>query len=70
MQVWIIEKDHIPLRDRSWPDERIIAFPDNTEGTLAAKHWLDLGCDETGPIEQDGHYYDAVLYKRIESQTR
>jgi len=67
MRVMVIEKDHEPLRDESWNDGRVVTFPDTREGHIAARNWLNLLPDEDGPTIEDGHYYDAVLYERIES---
>lgn len=50
MKVWIIERDHEP----------ITTLRDTPEGAAAARSILN-GL----PTDQE-HYYDAVLYERIE----
>lgn len=50
MKVWIIEKDHQP----------ITTLRDTPEGAAAARAILN-----SLPTNED-HYYDAVLYERIE----
>lgn len=55
MRIWIIERDHQPMTD-------IRPFKDNQDDREKMKHFLN--CIST---EQD-HYYDAVLYERVEVQ--
>ena len=54
MKVWIIERDHQP----------ITTLRDTPEGASAARDILDR------LPTTDDHYYDAVLYERIESPKR
>jgi hypothetical protein len=54
MRVWIIERDHVPL-------DVVCAFRDDKEGTAAMKEFLN-----NFDTSQEHHYYDAVLYERIE----
>jgi hypothetical protein len=53
MKVWILECDHEPIVGLPF-------FRDDCESTTAMKVWLN-----SLPTDQE-HYYDAVLYERIE----
>ena len=55
--VWIIERDHEPIE--CGMNRRVIAFASDANGTAAMKVKLNLF------PTNDGHYYDAVLYKRV-----
>jgi hypothetical protein len=57
MKVWIIEYDHKPVIG-------VTLFPDTKDGHRSARHFLNYF-----PTGED-HYYDAVLYERIELNTK
>ena len=57
MKVWIIERDHDPMVIA----DRVPAYPTDEKGTAAMKFLLNRF-----PTDQEHHYYDAVLYERIE----
>ncbi len=64
MKVWIIERDHIPMSQQKLHDRgRCVSFYDNHQGRSSMKRYLNH------LPENDGCYYDAVLYERIESKT-
>jgi hypothetical protein len=53
MKVWIIERDHKPMKGYPF-------FLDDREGTEKMKDCLN------GLPARGKHYFDAVLYERIE----
>ena len=61
MKVWIIQCDHKPVYVPMYPS----FFPDDKDGYVSAR-----GCLNVLEFKNNGeHYYDAVLYQRIESPT-
>jgi hypothetical protein len=61
MKVWVIECDHEPMVGQK---QRVPTFRDDRAGAVDMKRFLN-----SLATDQESHYYDAVLYERIEPKT-